>query len=110
MRPLTWTHVSVAISALLGFSACATISQPQRIQAYGEQSEAATERELVARAWNEYILRGGRHERSHTKVLVSQEGERVFIAFTLLPEHPGGFFEVTFDAKTGRVLNYLPGL
>jgi hypothetical protein len=109
MRLLTW-FPTILTSAALGMSACTSGSRLPTTHEDRERRDLAAEQEMVNQAWLEYTRRGGSHERAHTKLMISKEGRIIFVSFTLLPEHPGGYFEVSFDAVSGRLLNYLPGL
>lgn len=95
------TGIIIAIST----SACMSIADPSKSPPPLSSAVLAFE----DRVWNEYVQHGGRLPRKDAVATFRFEPGRVFVHFQLVPGAIASF-TVAFNASSGEVVEYVPGL
>jgi hypothetical protein len=73
-----------------------------------EKDEVA--RSFKRRAWEEYVRRGGRAPMGGASAEITTRDGKVEVFVQLARSGAGVHFTVVFDEKTGKILEYVPGL
>jgi len=73
------------------------------------KDEDESSRSFKRRAWEEYVRRGGRAPMGGASAEITTKDGKVEV-FVQIARSPGAHFTVVFDEKTGKILEYVPGL
>lgn len=84
--------------------------EKQAVQARQAEMDEATVRRYKMLAWEEYVRRGGRDPIAGASADVTFKDGKVEVFMKFARIGVGVHFTIVFDEKTGKILEYVPGL
>lgn len=110
------THAVGALAVLLllgsGLSRAdaSSIAGERRQPTTSSEEKDEIARSFKSRAWEEYVRRGGRAPMGGASAEITIKDGKVEVFVQVARSAAGAHFTVVFDEKTGKVLEYVPGL
>jgi hypothetical protein len=114
MRPHAIGGFVVALLLLVG-SSLARADAPSSAAEKRQPTTSSQEKDEIARsfkrrAWEEYVRRGGKAPMGGASAEITTRDGKVEVFVQFARSGAGVHFTVVFDEKTGKILDYVPGL